>query len=79
MWMGIVPMGGVRRLCLGPCLKEYVERMKEDQGDIFYITVRSITPETSSPFLDTRGTKSLRKQKQAGAPIWLAVVDVRVH
>ena len=79
MWTGIVPVGDVRRLCLGPCLKEYAERMKEGQGDIFYITGRSITPGTSPPFLDTRGTKSLRKQKKAGAPMWLAVVDVPVH
>merc|ERR1711957_1080593 len=34
-------------------LKEYVDRMKEGQNDIFYITGESIAQVSSSPFLET--------------------------
>merc|ERR1712072_1438384 len=34
-------------------LKEYVDRMKEGQNDIYYITVESIAAVSSSPFMET--------------------------
>merc|ERR1712050_813195 len=40
-------------------LKEYVDRMKEGQNDIFYITGESITAVSSSPFLETLRKKGL--------------------
>merc|ERR1711976_512056 len=39
--------------------KEYVDRMKEGQNDIFYITGESITAVSSSPFLETLRKKGL--------------------
>merc|ERR1712136_527128 len=40
-------------------LKEYCDRMKEGQNDIYYITGESITAVSSSPFLETWGKKGL--------------------
>merc|ERR1711963_24877 len=40
-------------------LKEYVDRMKEGQNDIFYITGESITAVSSSPFLESLRKKGL--------------------
>merc|ERR1712076_271129 len=40
-------------------LKEYVDRMKEGQNDIFYITGESIAAVSSSPFLETLRKKGL--------------------
>merc|ERR1712086_998086 len=40
-------------------LKEYVDRMKEGQNDIYYITGESITCVSSSPFLETLRKKGL--------------------
>merc|ERR1719189_1579167 len=40
-------------------LKEYVDRMKEGQNDIFYITGESITAVSSSPFLENLRKKGL--------------------
>merc|ERR1712188_50817 len=34
-------------------LKEYVDRMKEGQNDIFYITGESVAQVSSSPFIET--------------------------
>ena len=53
---GVTQLGSITLLppqldLSGSCLKEYVERMKEDQKDIFYIRGKSITKVTSSPFL----------------------------
>merc|ERR1711898_45561 len=39
--------------------KEYVDRMKEGQNDIFYITGESIAAVSSSPFLETLRKKGL--------------------
>merc|ERR1712054_382365 len=39
--------------------KEYVDRMKEGQNDIFYITGESIVAVSSSPFLETLRKKGL--------------------
>ena len=55
---GVTQLGSITLLSpqldfSGSCLKEYVERMKEDQNDIFYITGKNITTVTSSPFLET--------------------------
>ena len=40
-------------------LKEYVDRMKEGQSDIYCITGASITQVSSSPFLETLRKKGL--------------------
>merc|ERR1712007_421226 len=40
-------------------LKEYVDRMKEGQQDIFYITGETIAQVSSSPFLETLRKKGL--------------------
>merc|ERR1711988_414549 len=40
-------------------LKEYCDRMKEGQNDIYYITGESITAVSSSPFLETLRKKGL--------------------
>merc|ERR1712032_1605548 len=40
-------------------LKEYVDRMKEGQNDIFYITGESIAAVSSSPFLESLRKKGL--------------------
>merc|ERR1712209_212686 len=40
-------------------LKEYVDRMKEGQNDIYYITGESIAVVSSSPFLETLRKKGL--------------------
>ena len=40
-------------------LKEYVDRMKEGQNVIYYITVESIAVVSSSPFLENLGKKGL--------------------
>ena len=40
-------------------LKEYVDRMKEGQNDIFYITGESIAAVSSSPFLETLRKKGI--------------------
>merc|ERR1711887_530802 len=40
-------------------LKEYVDRMKEGQSDIYYITGESIAQVSSSPFLETLRKKGL--------------------
>merc|ERR1711903_42874 len=40
-------------------LKEYVDRMKEGQNDIYYITGDSIAAVSSSPFLETLRKKGL--------------------
>ncbi|CAE8618782.1 unnamed protein product [Polarella glacialis] len=40
-------------------LKEYVDRMKEGQNDIYYITGESITQVSSSPFLENLRKKGL--------------------
>eukprot|EP00434_Breviolum_minutum_P027507 symbB.v1.2.024324.t1/scaffold2287.1/size83372/2 len=40
-------------------LKEYVDRMKEGQNDIFYITGESIVAVSSSPFLETLRKKGI--------------------
>merc|ERR1712220_41337 len=40
-------------------LKEYVDRLKEGQNDIFYITGDSIAAVSSSPFLETLRKKGL--------------------
>merc|ERR1712096_425120 len=40
-------------------LKEYVDRMKEGQNDIYYITGESIAQVSSSPFLETLRKKGL--------------------
>ena len=40
-------------------LKEYVDRMKEGQNDIFYITGESIAGVSSSPFLETLRKKGI--------------------
>merc|ERR1712100_256925 len=40
-------------------LKEYVDRMKEGQNDIYYITGESVTCVSSSPFLETLRKKGL--------------------
>ena len=40
-------------------LKEYVDRMKEGQNDIYCITGASITQVSSSPFLETLRKKCL--------------------
>ena len=39
--------------------KEYVDRMKEGQNDIYYITGESIAQVSSSPFLETLRKKGL--------------------
>merc|ERR1719338_53881 len=43
-------------------LKEYVDRMKEGQNDIYYITGESIAAVSSSPFLETLRKKGLEVQ-----------------
>merc|ERR1712139_216425 len=40
-------------------LKEYVDRMKEGQNDIFYITGESVAQVSSSPFIETLRKKGL--------------------
>merc|ERR1712014_58949 len=40
-------------------LKEYVDRMKEGQNDIYYITGESIAQVSSSPFLENLRKKGL--------------------
>merc|ERR1712149_51128 len=40
-------------------LKEYIDRMKEGQNDIYYITGESIASVSSSPFLETLRKKGL--------------------
>merc|ERR1712149_155748 len=40
-------------------LKEYVDRMKEGQNDIYYITGESIAQVSSSPFLETLRKKGI--------------------
>merc|ERR1711861_83541 len=40
-------------------LKEYVDRMKEGQADIYYITGESIAAVSSSPFIETLRKKGL--------------------
>merc|ERR1712062_946882 len=40
-------------------LKEYIDRMKEGQNDIYYITGESITAVSSSPFLESLRKKGL--------------------
>merc|ERR1711977_392596 len=40
-------------------LKEYVDRMKEGQNDIYYITGESIAQVSSSPFLESLRKKGL--------------------
>merc|ERR1711920_894686 len=40
-------------------LKEYVDRMKEGQNDIYYITGEGITAVSSSPFLENLRKKGL--------------------
>merc|ERR1740123_2976847 len=40
-------------------LKEYVDRMKEGQNDIYYITGDSVAAVSSSPFLETLRKKGL--------------------
>merc|ERR1712136_614931 len=41
------------------CLKEYVDRMKEGQNDIYHITGESIAVVSSSPFLENLRKKGL--------------------
>merc|ERR1712130_105811 len=40
-------------------LKEYIDRMKEGQNDIYYITGESIAAVSPSPFLETLRKKGL--------------------
>merc|ERR1719502_2263165 len=40
-------------------LKEYVDRMKEGQNDIYYITGESIAAVSSSPFLESMRKKGI--------------------
>merc|ERR1712178_677135 len=40
-------------------LKEYIDRMKEGQSDIYYITGESIASVASSPFIETLKKKGL--------------------
>merc|ERR1719146_19688 len=40
-------------------LKEYVDRMKEGQNDIYYITGESVAQVSSSPFLENLRKKGL--------------------
>merc|ERR1712219_72849 len=41
------------------CLKEYCDRMKEGQNDIYYITGESIQGVSSSPFIETLRKKGI--------------------
>merc|ERR1711899_638731 len=47
-------------------LKEYVDRMKEGQNDIYYITGESITAVSSSPFLENLRKKGLEVMYMVG-------------